>query len=49
VPHELGMTTVLVTDDENNDALHLNEGQIGPHVHHVTANLPEFLTALTRN
>jgi putative hydrolase of the HAD superfamily len=48
VPHELGMTTVLVTDDENKDAQHLNEGQIGGHVHHVTSHLPAFLTILTR-
>jgi putative hydrolase of the HAD superfamily len=47
VPHAMGMTTVLVTDDENNDALHLNEGTMGPHVHHQTADLARFLENLT--
>jgi putative hydrolase of the HAD superfamily len=47
VPHAMGMTTVLVTDDENNDALQLNEGTMGPHVHHQTADLARFLENLT--
>ena len=46
VPHDMGMTTVLVTDDENADALHMNEGEIGPHVHHTTAHLASFLFGL---
>jgi putative hydrolase of the HAD superfamily len=46
VPHALGMTTVLVTDDENHDALHLNDGKLGRHIHHTTANLPHFLHSI---
>ncbi len=46
VPHAMGMTTVLVTDNENGDALHLNEGGIGVHVHHLTAHLAGFLETL---
>ncbi len=46
VPHDLGMTTVLVTDKDNNDALHLNEGAIGDHVHHTTSHLAGFLKQL---
>ncbi len=47
VPHALGMTTVLVTDDENQDAHHLNKDAMGPHVHHTTSHLPTFLQSLT--
>ncbi len=46
VPHAMGMTTVLVTDAENSDALHLNEGMIGDHVHHTTRHLAGFLNTL---
>lgn len=46
VPHALGMVTVLVTSDENPDANVINEGQMGPHVHHTTPHLPGFLTKL---
>ncbi len=46
VPHAMGMTTVLVTDDENNDAQHLNKGVIGEHVHHTTSHLAGFLQGL---
>jgi putative hydrolase of the HAD superfamily len=45
-PHALGMTTVLVTSPDNNDALHLNAihgGAGGAHVHHVTGDLAAFL------
>jgi putative hydrolase of the HAD superfamily len=47
VPHALGMTTVLVTSVENPDANRINDGEIGPHVHHQTSHLPGFLTELT--
>jgi putative hydrolase of the HAD superfamily len=46
VPHDLGMTTVLVTSTENPDAQHLNAGGIGEHVHYTTANLGEFLNTI---
>jgi putative hydrolase of the HAD superfamily len=46
VPHDLGMTTVLVTSIENPDANTINDGQIGPHVHHQTSHLPGFLADL---
>jgi putative hydrolase of the HAD superfamily len=46
VPHAMGMTTVLVTDADNNDALHLNEGNVGDHVHHTTRHLAGFLNTL---
>jgi putative hydrolase of the HAD superfamily len=48
-PHELGMTTVLVTSPDNKDAEHLNalHGGAGqPHVDHVTADLAGFLARL---
>ena len=48
VPHALGMTTVLVTDEENHDAQHLNEGNTGEHVHHITSDLAVFLDELVR-
>jgi putative hydrolase of the HAD superfamily len=48
VPHTFGMTTVLVTDTENNDALQLNEGAIGTHVHHTTSHLAEFLREIEK-
>jgi putative hydrolase of the HAD superfamily len=48
-PHELGMTTVLVTSPDNKDAEHLNRlhgGAGEAHVHHVTDDLAAFLTRL---
>ena len=48
-PHELGMTTVLVTSPGNSDAEHLNalHGGAGEaHVDHVTADLATFLAGL---
>jgi putative hydrolase of the HAD superfamily len=48
-PHELGMTTVLVTSPDNIDAQHLNalHGGVGKkHVHHVTDDLAAFLVKL---
>ncbi len=46
VPHDIGMTTVLVTDAQNKDAHHLNTNSDGAHVHHRTDNLPGFLQLL---
>ena len=49
VPHQLGMTTVLVTSPENKDAQYLNalHGGAGEkHVDHVTDDLAAFLTQL---
>jgi putative hydrolase of the HAD superfamily len=44
-PHELGMTTVLVTSPDNLDAAHLNGlDQDRSHVDHVTDDLARFLT-----
>ncbi len=48
-PHELGMTTVLVTSPDNKDAQHLNalHGGAGEkHVHYVTDDLAAFLAKL---
>ena len=48
VPHQLGMTTVLVTSGDNNDAAQVNAlhgGEDRPHVHHVTDDLVGFLRA----
>jgi putative hydrolase of the HAD superfamily len=36
-PHDMGMTTVLITDDEKHDA---------PYVHHTTNNIAKFLKGL---
>ena len=50
IPHDMGMTTVLVTGDENEDGAlinHLNGDADGAHyVHHVTGDLPGFLSRL---
>jgi putative hydrolase of the HAD superfamily len=43
IPHAMGMTTVLVTDENNQDAAQLNLGSTGQHVHHTTSNLAAFL------
>ena len=45
-PHELGMTTVLVTSPDNHDAAHLNRTTSDEHIHHVTGDLPGFLSGL---
>lgn len=48
-PHELGMTTVLVTSPDNTDAKHLNSlhgGAGEAHVHHVTDDIAAFLSKL---
>ena len=47
-PHELGMTTVLVTSPDNSDAHHLNGEDTPSYVHHVTDDLPGFLAMLAR-
>ncbi|MDP1701001.1 MAG: HAD hydrolase-like protein, partial [Aestuariivirga sp.] len=46
-PHEMGMTTVLVTSDDNADANILNGIGRSDHVHHVTSDLAEFLKAIS--
>jgi putative hydrolase of the HAD superfamily len=48
-PHELGMTTVLVTSPDNLDAAHLNGlDQDRSTVDHVTDNLAQFLTDIAQ-
>lgn len=47
-PSTLGMTTVLVTSPENNDAHHLNGDATPDYVDHVTDNLPGFLAGLVK-
>jgi putative hydrolase of the HAD superfamily len=48
-PHDLGMTTVLVTSDDNADAAVLNHDHDAPYVHHVTNDLAGFLKSITLN
>jgi hypothetical protein len=43
------MTTVLVTSPDNADAHHLNGEDTPPYVHHVTDDLPGFLSTLARS
>lgn len=45
-PHQLGMTTVLVTSPDNHDAAHLNRATGDEHIHHVTGDLAGFLSGL---
>jgi putative hydrolase of the HAD superfamily len=50
VPHELGMTTVLVVPDGTREVVREEwelEGRCAPHVHHVTDDLSGFLAGLT--
>ena len=50
VPHQLGMTTVLVVPDGTQEVVREEwelEGRGAPHVDHVTDDLPGFLAALT--
>ena len=50
VPHQLGMTTVLVVPDGTRDVVREDwelEGRGAPHVDHVTDDLAGFLAALT--
>lgn len=50
VPHDLGMTTVLVHDDANEDSAKINnisgDAQGAPHVHHTTDDLAGFLAQI---
>ena len=47
-PHELGMTTVLITSDDNHDAHVLNGADKPDYVHHTTRHLAGFLNGLGR-
>ncbi len=47
-PHEMGMTTVLVTSDHNADANILNGGTRADYVHHVTSDLAGFLQSVSK-
>ena len=50
VPHELGMTTVLVVPDGSKDVEREDwelEGREAPHVDHVTDDLTGFLERLS--
>jgi putative hydrolase of the HAD superfamily len=48
--HQLGMTTVLVHDPDNDDGAMINtlngDDHDTPHVHHVTSDLADFLEGL---
>lgn len=46
VPHEMGMITVLVASDNNEDARLLNGPESLQHVDHVTDDLADFLSRL---
>ena len=46
-PHDMGMTTVLVTSDHNADANILNGGTKADYVHHVTSDLAGFLKSVS--
>ncbi len=48
-PHDLGMTTVLITSDDNADANILNGADKPDYVHHVTSDLAGFLKSITIN
>ena len=48
-PHEMGMTTVLVTSEDNADANILNAGIRADYVHHVTSDLSGFLKSVSSN
>ncbi len=47
-PHDLGMTTVLITSDDNADAHILNGADKPDYVHHTTSHLAGFLNNLGR-
>ena len=50
VPHQLGMTTVLVVPDGTREVVREErelEGRGAPHVDHVTDDLSRFLAGLT--
>lgn len=50
VPHDLGMTTVLVHDSANEDGNKINsmtgDAEGAPHVHHTTSDLAGFLAGI---
>ncbi len=50
VPHALGMTTVLVRDEHNEDGAMINrihgDGEGAPYVHHMTNDLAGFLAGI---
>jgi len=46
-PHDMGMTTVLVTSDDNADANILNGLGRADYVHHVTGDLAGFLKSVS--
>lgn len=50
VPHDLGMTTVLVHDTANEDGNKINaltgDAEGAPHVHHTTSDLAGFLATV---
>ena len=48
-PHDLGMTTVLITSDDNADANILNSGATPDYVHHTTNHLAGFLKNIAIN
>ncbi len=49
VPHAMGMVTVLVTSDDNQDAAHLNAHTKESYIDHATENLPQFLHSLPKH
>jgi putative hydrolase of the HAD superfamily len=49
VPYAMGMVTVLVTSDDNQDAAHLNAGAKENYIDHATDNLPQFLRSLPKH
>ncbi len=48
-PHDLGMTTVLITSDDNDDANTLNGATKPGYVHHTTNHLAGFLKSIAIN
>jgi putative hydrolase of the HAD superfamily len=46
VPHDMGIVTVLVASDDNEDAKLLNGTESLAHVDHVTDDLAGFLARL---
>ena len=53
VPHTLGMTTVLVRDDQNEDGAMINrihgDGEGAAYVHHSTNDLAGFLSDILQH
>jgi putative hydrolase of the HAD superfamily len=52
VPHDLGMTTVLVRDEDNEDGAMINrihgDGEGATYVHHMTTDLAGFLGGIIK-